>query len=162
MNKEASYWVYSYTALGLGAGFCLYRWCTAEPSGRTTQHGKTAASKCRDALGETGKIAARHLQQALHASSRNHKLVMVVNGSLIKGGQKKRTMKEGKMAAQCCHAAVACCELASSGNDPTALAWFHAWASVWRTLRSVTVYGKYTHPQTSGMPLVVGYVWPPP
>lgn len=39
---------------------------------------------------------------------RNLKMVLVVNGGLIHGGQKKRLMMEGKMAAQCCHAAVGC------------------------------------------------------
>ena len=57
----------------------------------------------------------------------NFKLVMVVNGSLIKGGGKKRMMKEGKMAAQCCHAAVACCELAILGPDLQCNAWYQAW-----------------------------------
>ena len=55
------------------------------------------------------------------------KLVMVVNGSLIKGGGKKRMMKEGKMAAQCCHAAVACCEHAILGQNLQHLAWYKAW-----------------------------------
>merc|ERR1711934_443255 len=57
----------------------------------------------------------------------NFKLVMVVNGSLIKGGGKKRLMKEGKMAAQCCHAAVACCEQAILGPDLQCNAWYQAW-----------------------------------
>lgn len=37
------------------------------------------------------------------------KLVLVVHGGLIRGGKKSRKMQEGKMAAQCCHAAVGCC-----------------------------------------------------
>ena len=41
--------------------------------------------------------------------SLRQKLVMVVNAGLITGSKKKRMMQEGKMAAQCCHAAVACC-----------------------------------------------------
>ena len=41
--------------------------------------------------------------------SMRQKLVLVVNGGLISGSKKKRIMKEGKMAAQCCHAAVSCC-----------------------------------------------------
>ena len=41
--------------------------------------------------------------------SMRQKLVLVVNGGLISGSKRKRVMKEGKMAAQCCHAAVSCC-----------------------------------------------------
>ena len=41
--------------------------------------------------------------------SMRQKLVLVVNGGLISGSKRKRIMKEGKMAAQCCHAAVSCC-----------------------------------------------------
>ena len=45
-----------------------------------------------------------------------YKVVMVVNGGLIQGGAKKRLTKEGKMAAQCCHAAVGCVQEASASE----------------------------------------------
>ena len=67
------------------------------------------------------------LQAMADRGEYDFKLVMVVNGSLITGGGKKRLMKEGKMAAQCCHAAVACCEHAILGEDLQSLAWYKAW-----------------------------------
>ena len=67
------------------------------------------------------------MQAMADRGEHNFKLVMVVNGSLITGGGKKRLMKEGKMAAQCCHAAVACCEEAILGSDLQCFAWYQAW-----------------------------------
>lgn len=58
--------------------------------------------------------------EALLAAKSGLKMVLVVNGGLIHGGQKKRMMLEGKMAAQCAHAAVGCV-LRAQRTNPTLL-----------------------------------------